>query len=303
MTGPGADPGASADPASGSALVGVEWLRRHQDDVVLLDASVDRRTGPDGTTVFVDGLAGHLERRIPGAHFADLIAGFSDPSAPFPFTCPSPDRVAAYASELGIGRDSTVVVHDRLTGAWAARVWWVLRSAGITRVRVLNGGLTAWEAAGLPVARGRRAAPPPGDVVARPARPHFTDLARMRRVADGGDATPAVCALRRTEYAGDPARPRSGHIPRTTNLPYADLLGPHHTLDPVRTARLAREHGLRRGDGTVLYCGGAVNAAGLALALHEIGIDDVVLYDGSLSEWRAHPELPLVTGQEEAGRP
>ncbi|MBK3573651.1 sulfurtransferase, partial [Streptomyces sp. MBT65] len=89
----------------------------------------------------------------------------------------------------------------------------------------------------------------------------------------------------------------SGHIPRTTNLPYADLLGPHHTLDPARTARLAREHGLRQGAGAVLYRGGAINAAGLALALHEIGIDDVVLYDGSLSEWRAHPELPLATGR------
>ncbi|GAX55280.1 sulfurtransferase [Streptomyces olivochromogenes] len=290
---------APATPApAASALVDAAWLRRNLEDVVLLDASVDRRTEPDGTTVFVHGLALHTERRIPGAHFADLVEGFSDPSAPFPFTCPSPDRIAAYARELGIRRDSTIVVYDRLTGAWAARLWWVLRSAGITRVRVLDGGLTAWEAAGFPVTEGREGSPPAGDVVAGPAREHFTDLARMKRVADGRDATPAVCALRRTEYAGDPGRPRSGHIPRTTNLPYADLLGPHHTIDPVRTVRLAQEHGLRQGAGTVLYCGGAINAAGLALALHEIGIDDVVLYDGSLSEWRAHPDLPLVTGPE-----
>ncbi|MFJ9249162.1 sulfurtransferase [Streptomyces sp. NPDC101776] len=280
-----------------SVLVNAAWLQGHLDDVVLLDATVDRRTEPDGTTVFVSGLALHTERRIPGAHFADLMAGFSDPEAPFPFTRPSSDHIAAHARELGIGRDSTVVVYDRLTGAWAARVWWVLRSAGITRVRVLDGGLTAWEAAQLPVTEGRETPPSPGDVVAAPAREHFTDLDRMRRIADADDPTPAVCALRRTEYLGDPARPRSGHIPRTTNLPYADLLGPHHTLDPARTARLAHEHGLRQGAGTVLYCGGAINAAGLALALHEIGIDDVVLYDGSLSEWRAHPELPLATGR------
>ncbi|MFJ1609477.1 hypothetical protein ACIOHS_39995 [Streptomyces sp. NPDC088253] len=69
------------------------------------------------------------------------------------------------------------------------------------------------------------------------------------------------------------------------------------------TVRLAQEHGLRQGAGTVLYCGGAINAAGLALALHEIGVDDVVLHDGSLSEWRAHPDLPLVTGPEENDRP
>lgn len=283
---------------TGSALVNAAWLQGHLDDVVLLDATVDRHTEPDGTTVFVSGLALHTERRIPGAHFADLLAGFSDPGARFPFTRPSSDRIAAYARELGIRQDTEVVVYDRLSGAWAARVWWVLRSAGITRVRVLDGGLTAWEAAQLPVTEGREPPPPPGDVVAAPAREHFTDLSRMRRIADGDDSTPAVCALRRTEYLGDPARPRSGHIPRTTNLPYADLLAPDHTLDPGRTAHLAQSHGLREGAGTVLYCGGAINAAGLALALREIGIDDVVLYDGSLGEWRAHPELPLVTGPE-----
>ncbi|RDG38785.1 sulfurtransferase [Streptomyces corynorhini] len=296
-----ATPGPAPSGPAASALVDAAWLHRHLDDVVLLDASVDRRTGPDGTTDYADGLALHTERRIPGARFADLTARFSDPLAPFPFTRPTAGRIAAHARELGIRRDSTVVVYDRLTGAWAARVWWLLRSAGITRVRVLNGGLRAWEESGLPVTDGREEPPVPGDVEAAPARDHFTGLARMRRIADGDDPTPAVCALRRTEYQGDPGRPRSGHIPRTTNLPYADLLGPHHTLDPAHTARLAAAHGLRRGAGTVLYCGGAINAAGLALALHEIGIDDVVLYDGSLSEWRAHPGLPLTTGDEAGG--
>ncbi|MER6529820.1 rhodanese-like domain-containing protein [Streptomyces sp. NPDC001508] len=285
---------------SGTAvLVDVDWLRDRLHEVIVLDATVDRRTGPDGSTDFVSGLQLHTERRVPGAHFADLIAGFSDPAAPFLFTCPSASRIEAYARRLGIRDTSTVVLYDRLTGAWAARVWWVLRTAGITRVRVLNGGLTAWEAAHLPVTDGREPPPAPGDVVARPAREGFVDLERMKRIADGDDPTPAVCALRRTEYLGDRDRPRSGHIPRSTGLPYADLLGPDNTLSRERTARLARAHGLRAGDGTVLYCGGAVNAAGLALALHEIGIDDVLLYDGSLAEWRADPALPLTIGPED----
>ncbi|MEU9158021.1 rhodanese-like domain-containing protein [Streptomyces sp. NPDC048417] len=288
-----------------SVLVDVDWLRHRLDEVIVLDATVDRRTGPDGGKVFVSGLALHTERRIPGAHFADLMTGFSDPSAPFSFTRPPTSAIEAHARELGIREGSTVVVYDRLTGAWAARVWWVLRTAGITGVQVLNGGLTAWEAAGLPVTGGREPAPARGDVVARPAREGFVDLARMKRIADGSDLTPAVCALRRPEYLGDPALPRSGHIPRTSNLPYADLLGPDNTLSAERTERLARSHGVRAGDGTVLYCGGAINAAGLALALHETGIDDVLLYDGSLGEWRADPALPLVTGpeKEETGRP
>ncbi|MFJ3669605.1 sulfurtransferase [Streptomyces sp. NPDC090106] len=279
-------------------LVDPAWLRERHGDVLVLDATVDRRTGPDGSAVFVGGLGLHTERRLPGAHFADLLTGFSDPAAPHPFTCPPPSRVAAYARDLGVREDSTVVVYDRLSGAWAARVWWVLRTAGITRVHVLNGGLTAWEAAGLPVTDGREPAPARGDVVDRPAREGFVDLERMKRIASGADPTPAVCALRRTEYLGDPARPRSGHIPRTGSLPYADFLGPDNTLRAERSADLARAHGVRPGDGTVLYCGGAINAAGLALALHEIGIDDVLLYDGSLTEWRADPTLPVTVGPE-----
>ncbi|MER5198886.1 sulfurtransferase [Streptomyces sp. NPDC002755] len=294
-------------PQAGTAygtdvLVGVDWLRDRLGEVIVLDATVDRRTGPDGGTVFVSGLGLHTERRLPGAHFADLVAGLSEPDAPFPFTCPSASRIEAYARGLGIREESTVVVYDRLTGAWAARVWWVLRTAGIARVHVLNGGLTAWEAAGLSVTDGREPTPAPGDVVARPVREGFVDLERMKRIADGRDTTPAVCALRRSEYLGDHDRPRSGHIPRTSSLPYADLLGSDNTLSRERTARLARSHGVRSGDGTVLYCGGAINAAGLALALHEIGIDDVLLYDGSLAQWRSDPALPLTVGPRDPGR-
>ncbi|MEK8174410.1 rhodanese-like domain-containing protein [Streptomyces sp. M19] len=173
---------------------------------------------------------------------------------PVPFTRPTTSAIEAYARSLGVREDSTVVVYDRLTGAWAARVWWVLRTAGITRVHVLNGGLTAWEAAGLPVTR---AGPPRGAGRRhRPARArglhrhraHEADRRRQR-------PHPAVCAAaHRVSGCSGPA-PLGPH-PRTANLPYADLLGTDNRLSAERTARLAEAHGLRGDTQTVLYCGG-----------------------------------------------
>ncbi|MFJ8107659.1 hypothetical protein [Streptomyces sp. NPDC096132] len=56
------------------------------------------------------------------------------------------------------------------------------------------------------------------------------DIERMKRIANGSDLTPAVYALRRTEYLGDLTRPRSGRIPRTSSLPYADSSARQHPL-------------------------------------------------------------------------
>jgi thiosulfate/3-mercaptopyruvate sulfurtransferase len=46
----------------------------------------------------------------------------------------------------------------------------------------------------------------------------------------------------------------------------------------------------------ILYCGGGISAAGIALALTLLGREDIALYDGSLEEWSQDPSRPLVTG-------
>lgn len=88
----------------------------------------------------------------------------------------------------------------------------------------------------------------------------------------------------------------AGHIPGSRSLPYASLLGADHRLDLGRTTQAARDLGLPPRGETVFYCGGGINAAGLALAFTAIGLEGLRLYDGSLSEWRADPSRPLRTG-------
>jgi thiosulfate/3-mercaptopyruvate sulfurtransferase len=279
-------------------LVDAAWLKAHHDDVLILDASIDRNPKADGNSQFRPGGRVFEEGHIPGARFADLFAAFSDPDAPFPFTRPSLRQVEAEARAVGINNDSTVVVYDTLGGAWAARLWWVLLSFGLADIRVLNGGLKAWTAIGGAIETGPADSVPPGNFVARALDGFFVGKEEVLALLEtDGPRRPLVCGVRHEQYTGlGSDDPRAGHIPGSISLPYHALVGEDGLIDIARVKALIREKGLDDGAEPVLYCGGGVNAAGLALALGAVGQFNPAIYDGSLNEWKADPDLPLVRG-------
>lgn len=280
-----------------SPLVDAARLRSHLGarGLVVLDATVDKTA--DGR--YVSGHAGFVDDgRIPGSRHADLIADFSDPQAPFPFTRPDAGAFEAGARALGICADSTVVVYDRRGGAWAARVWWLLRSFGHDDVGVLDGGLRAWVDAGGEVETGVVVPPRAGDFRATVRDGYFADTDAVRAAMNGDDPAGLVCALGRDVFEGRATvAGRAGHIPGSVNVPYPDLLDPTGHIDAHRVraavAELDRLPGRAAGRAVIGYCGGGINAAGLALALSVVGITTVEVYDGSLSEWNADPGNPL----------
>ncbi|MBT0773777.1 sulfurtransferase [Kineosporia sp. J2-2] len=270
-----------------SSLVTPAWLASRAPELrngslVLLDASIHRSDAG-----YSSGRDDYEASHLPGAQFADLFLQFSDPAGGFAFAAPGADQVQAAARAVGISDDTTVVVYDRLSGAWAARLWWLLRAHGIDRVFVLDGGLNAW-GAGL-VSGPDQGPVRPGTVTVRPRAGFFAGLAEVRALSgEPSAASPVVCALRQSEYA-------RGHIPNSSSLPYPELLSDDGTVDLDRARQAAA--GYADAERVVLYCGGAINAAGLALALTEGGLPAgrITIYDGSLSEWRADPSLPLAT--------
>src|SRR5690606_15049172 len=107
--------------------------------------------------------------RLPGAVFFDLEAS-SDPDSPLPHMLPTPEAFAARMGALGLSERDQIVVYDSV-GLWSApRVWWMLKAMGARRVQVLDGGLPAWRAAGLPLDSGPSAPPTPAAFHARPDR-------------------------------------------------------------------------------------------------------------------------------------
>ena len=93
-------------------------------------------------------------RRVPGAVDAEAYSDVCGPPSLAGGQRPVPDiaTLQANARRWGLRRDRTVVVYDDDRNMTAARAWWVLRWAGLPDVRVLDGGLPAWLAAGMPVA-------------------------------------------------------------------------------------------------------------------------------------------------------
>lgn len=277
-------------------LVSAQWLLEHRGDadLVVLDARIQRSVDAQGATLYADGRE-DFERQghIPGALFADLFGAFSDPHGRFLFTRPKAAELQAELRRLGVNDRSHVVVCDSLKGVWAARVWWLLLAYGQARVSVLDGGLAQWQAAGGELAYGPSAPTTPGDACTGEIAGRFVDLAQVQGWLQQRGAAQLVCGLRPNEY-------RAGHIPGSLNLPYVQWLDERGQLRVDRVALATAALQIEPGDELTLYCGGGVNACGLALGLVAAGhpLERLHVYDGSLNEWRADPALPLVQGDQ-----
>ncbi|WBO21556.1 sulfurtransferase [Sphingomonas abietis] len=285
-------------------LVSAAWLAAHLGTVTVLDATVELPAPRfDGDYRVASGAAGWEAAHIPGARHADLVDALSIPHPLTSFRHPEADGLRASLADLGVTADRPTVVYDRSDGFWAARLWWMARAAGVP-VMVLDGGWQAWQAIGAPVESGAAgvparwpSSPPPA---ARSWPEAWVEREEVERIVAGASSDHLVCALSEAVFAGrQPTRyARRGAIPGSRNLPARDLKTPDgrlaspDTLDALFSARLGAEAGRR--ERLILYCGGGISAAYLALGLVVAGRDNVALYDNSLQEWSAVTHLPLI---------
>ncbi|MBT2469758.1 sulfurtransferase [Streptomyces sp. ISL-66] len=270
-------------------LVGADWLAA--------------RIGAPGLVVFDASLGGHRDaaRRIPGARPFDLDGALSDHDAAAPHTMPGSAAFAGAMRDLGVDDTSTVVAYDGAGVYSSARAWWMLRAMGFDRVAVLDGGLPAWLAAGLPVEE--RAAAyegPRGSFTARPRSGLLVDAAAVA-AALADPAAAVLDARTRERFAGTAPEPRpglrGGHMPGAVSLPFGDLQDSAGLMRPAAELRAAFE--AVAGDRERLYfsCGSGVTACVLALGADLAGYDRLAVYDGSWSEWGVpSPDRPVVTG-------
>jgi len=244
---------------------------------------------------FTDGHANYLAGHIPGAVFADLeaeLAGHgsaSDGRHPLP----SDEDLEQAARRWGIRQGQSVVVYDDSRSLPASRAWWALRRAGIADVRVLDGGLGAWRAAGGELETGA-VTPPPGDVVL--GRPGTTDVLGTDEVEGWGGVLLDARAAERFRGETEPIDPVAGHIPGARNMPIAELLTPDGRFRSPSEIEAAFEAvGAGEEVPIAAYCGSGVTAAQLALAGALIG-REVTLYPGSWSAWSNTPGRPVEVG-------
>jgi thiosulfate/3-mercaptopyruvate sulfurtransferase len=270
-------------------LVDVKWVQEHPE-ARLADLRWAAK-GPPGAAA-ERYAAGH----IPGAVLVDLDRDLARPGGPGRHPFPSVDDFAATLGRLGISDRTHVVVYDDGNGSIAARLWFMLRVHGHGLVSVLEGGLAAWTAAGLPLETApAQVAPVPPPRLARDES-RLLDRAAVEQLG-AGDLLLDARAPERYRGEVEPIDARAGHIPGAVNAPFsANLREGGHFRPPEELRELYRKLGADGARQIVASCGSGVTACHDLLALELAGFAGARLYVGSWSDWSSDPAAPIATG-------
>lgn len=277
-------------------LIDAQALAGHlgEPDWVVVDCRFDLSVPEAGEHAY---RLGH----IPGAVYAHLDRDLSGPRSVSTGRHPLPE-MAELGERLrgwGIGSRSQVVAYDSGSGAFASRLWWLLRWVGHERVAVLNGGLQSWRAEGYHVSA-ERTWPAAGDLSPRVGT--TAPVAAEALLNDRQARLLVVDARSRSRYRGEhePIDPVAGHLPGARNYPFEENLAPDERFRDPATLReqWSRVLGEHAPEAVVHMCGSGVTACHNILSMEHAGLHGSRLYAGSWSEWITDPQRPVAVGGE-----
>jgi thiosulfate/3-mercaptopyruvate sulfurtransferase len=269
-----------------SPLISADELGSLLGSVTVLDVRY-RTGGPSGPGEYA---AGH----VPGAAYVDMDTALAAPPGEGG-RHPLPDAAVFEAAMRrgGVSAGRPVVVYDDWSGHAAGRAWWLLRYHGHAAVRLLDGGWSAWVAAGGPVETGSTTEVEAGDFAATPGGLPVVEAADVLDV----DVLVDARAAERYRGESEPIDPVAGHIPGAVNVPSARNLGPDGRFRPAEELRElyagvgATPEAGQRG-AVAAYCGSGVTAVHDIIAMEIAGIS-AALYPGSWSGWITDPHRPV----------
>ena len=283
-----------------TTLISTGLLETHLNDSswLIADCRYNLNDEPLGRRLY---LASH----VPGAVFVnlahDLAATRTGTNGRHPL--PAPEVMAETFARLGIGNATQVIAYDQDAGAFASRLWWMLRYLGHDAVAVLDGGFARWTREGRGVRGGNE------------TRTAATFTPRLRKdmrvtvddvVAHLGDGSALLVDARSPErFDGnpDPLDNVYGHIPGARNRFYRHNVAADGTLRPASELKTEFERvlGGRRANDVVMYCGSGVTACHNLLAMERAGLRGAKLFAGSWSEWEADPARPVERSPKSKG--
>jgi thiosulfate/3-mercaptopyruvate sulfurtransferase len=275
-----------------NTLVSVDDLAAHLDDPdwVVCDCRHDLAN-------YETGRSAYAQSHIPGARFLHLDEDLSGPKTGLNgrHPLPHPITLTLRLGALGIDNTKQIVAYDASGGSYAARLWWMLRWVGHSRVAVLDGGWEAWLGARHPVTA---ELPSTKATTFNPSlQPdRATDSRYIAEMLGKGE----ICILDarspdRFRGENETLDPVAGHIPGAVNRFFRLNLDQHGRFR--HASELKREFAAVIGDRppprVIHQCGSGVSACHNLLAMEIAGLPGSILYPGSWSEWCSDPARPV----------
>ena len=269
-------------------LVSVDWLKANLENnsLIILNCTIPKVTV--NTEVLID------KRNIKGARFFDIKNIFSDRNSAFPNTVLKPDDFENKAKNLGICKNSAIVVYDDLGIYSAPRVWWMFQLMGFTNIAVLNGGFPKWKHKNYPIEISKKKTFTKGDfsVNYQPQKIKFT-----QQVLENINSTDVLIVDARSNgrFLATEPEPRTslkgGHIPNSVNLPFSKIIENGKVKSKENLKSIFAD--FRNKKEIIFTCGSGITAAILALGASIVGIENYSIYDGSWTEWASTDNLPI----------
>ena len=277
-------------------IISVEDLNKNlvNDDWFIFDCRFLLKD-PDG------GLNKFNQGHIPSAQFADMDTVLSSPMSKISGRHPLPDT-SQFIEKLrnwGVNNNSQIICYDDISGAFAARMWWLLNWVGHKDVAVLDGGLEKWTAQGLPLETDvtQRL---PGTFTGEPNNEMWVDANFVKQQLEQGNIQLLDArSSERFTAIDQKTDPVPGHIPGAVNYPFAGNLNQQGVFLSANelSKRFATVFAEYQQDQIINMCGSGVTACHNLLAMNIAGFPTPRLYVGSWSEWIKDPNRGVATGE------
>lgn len=272
-----------------SPVVDVEWLENNftAENLIILDATIKKVTTKNNK---ID-----QKKQIVNAVFFDLKNVFLKKEANYPNTLPLEENFEKEVRKLGINKNSCIVVYDDLGMYSSPRVWWLFKTFGFNNIAVLNGGLPAWEKAGLITEKPKEREFFIGDFQANFQQDKVSYTEDVIEATTNNKKTILDARSKGRFEAKEPeprADLRGGHIPTSYSLPFTEVQNSSKMKSNDELKVLFAKK--NSNDLPIIFtCGSGITACILALAADIAEIKNYTVYDGSWTEWASRLELPI----------
>jgi thiosulfate/3-mercaptopyruvate sulfurtransferase len=278
-----------------SNLISALWLQQHiiDDNIVLLDASMNKS---------VHRAVSQQQACIPNSYLFDFESVFVDKQNTLSNMMPNQDTFNSEAKKLGINNDSVIIVYDQKGIFSSARAWYMFHIMGHENIKILDGGLPAWINAGFTTVQTHIEPRGQGNFSGVLKQQGFCDANHILSSLGNNNVT-VIDARAQARFAGTTLEPRanmrSGHIPNSINMPFTSLLneveplGVNKFLSKDMLNNMVELLQLNKSSELIFSCGSGVTACILLFVFHNLGYENLSVYDGSWSEWGANEQLPV----------